>query len=162
MSTTSPDPTIITAPDGVLSIDLERVVHAPVEAIWRAYTEPALVAQWLGPIGYTMEVLEYDVRVGGSWNFVHRSPNGDAYEFRGVFHDVQPLESITQTFEFLGAPGHASLEKVRFAPDAEGGTRIMSRSVHLTQEARDGHLAAGMEGGVREGYQRLDDLLETL
>lgn len=151
------NPTTITAPEGVLWIEIERRVGAPLDAVWRAYSDPDLLSRWLGPHGMEMEVTGYDLRTGGAWAFIHRDERGE-YRFHGSFHDVRPGESITQTFEFEGAPGHPSLERVALSADGDG-TLISIRSVHLTQEARDAHLAAGMEHGVREGFERLDALL---
>jgi uncharacterized protein YndB with AHSA1/START domain len=99
-----------------------------------------------------------DVRPGGAWRWVQTDDDGSQYGFRGVFHDVVAPERIVQTFEFDGAPGHVSLESATFT--AQGGkTLVAMHSVFQSVEARDGMVASGMEGGMNEGYDRLDAIL---
>lgn len=154
---TTHNPVTITAQPGVPFIDIEREFDAPVADVFRAHTEPELVKQWLGPRGLEMDITEYDVRTGGSYSYVHRDDSG-AYGFTGIFHSVAPLERITQTFEFDGWPGHVSLETATFE-DLDGRTRVRIHSVYQSVEDRDGMLESGMERGLTEGYERLDDLL---
>ncbi|ROS75298.1 SRPBCC family protein [Cellulomonas sp. PhB143] len=155
----STHPTTVTAPEGLPYIDVVRDFDAPPAAVFRAWTDPSLVAQWLRPDRLTMEIDHYDARTGGSWAYSHRGPDGEAYAFHGTFHSVVPDESITQTFEFGGYPGHASLERLTFEPLEGGGTRTRSHAVFESVEDRDGMIASGMEGGLSEGYAHLDDLL---
>jgi uncharacterized protein YndB with AHSA1/START domain len=150
--------TTITANSGEQVIDIERVVDAPVADVYRAYTDRALYAQWVGPRGYEMEVLKFDVRGGGEWAFVHHTPDGGAFGFHGSYHGVQPLERIVQTFEYEGVPGHVSLEAVSFE-DLGGSTRIRVHTVFQSLEDRDGMVATGMAMGVTEGFEQLDELL---
>ena len=150
--------TTITARPGEQVVDIERVLDAPLADVYRAYSEPELIAQWLGPHGYEMDVGRFDLRDGGEWAYVHRAPEGGEFAFRGSFHSVRPLESITQTFEYLGAPGHVSLESVTFE-DLGGSTRIRGHAVYQSVEDRDAMIASGMEHGVVEGFERLDSLL---
>lgn len=152
---------IITAPPGLPFIEGEREFDAPLAAVWRAYTEPDLIAQWMGPHGTEMENLQFESRTGGSWEFTHRGQDGAAYRFRGVLHSVEEHTSMTQTFEFEGMPGHVSLDRADFE-DLGGRTRIRIHSVFQSVEDRDGMVASGMEGGMREGYERLDEVLKSL
>lgn len=149
---------ILTAAPGVPFVDTVREVEAPVADVFRAYVDPALVSQWLGPRDLVMEIHEWDARVGGSWGYTHVDPEGNRYGFRGVFHDVAAGRSVVQTFEFDGFPGHVSLERVEFE-DLGGRTRIVNHTVFQSLEDRDGMVASGMERGVREGYERLEELL---
>ena len=152
------NPTTITATPGNQVVDIERVIPAPLAQVYRAYSEAELIAKWMGPRGYIMEAPTFDLRRGGEWAFVHRSPEGETYAFRGSYHDVQPRESITQTFEFEGAPGHVSLERVTFE-DLGESTRVRVHAVYQTVEDRDAMIASGMERGVVEGYERMEELL---
>jgi uncharacterized protein YndB with AHSA1/START domain len=152
------NPTIVTAQPGVPFVDMVREFDAPVASVVRAYTDPALLVQWLGPYGLEMDIKEYDVRPGGSWHYVHTDQQGNAYEFRGVFHSVTD-EYIVQTFEFAGMPGQVSLDSVRFEDAGGGRTRVSTRSVFQSQEARDGMVDSGMESGMTQGYERLDAVL---
>jgi uncharacterized protein YndB with AHSA1/START domain len=150
--------TTITAIPGNQVIDIERVIEAPIAAVYRAYSEPDLLAQWIGPRGYTTDVAKFDLRVGGEWAFAQSNSDGAHFGFHGSFHDVHPGESITQTFEFEGAPGHVSLERVNFE-DLGQSTRVRVHAVYQSVEDRDAMVASGMEHGVVEGYERMDELL---
>ena len=152
----------VTAQPGTPFIDTERVVEAPRELVFRAFTEPELVAQWLGPRKYRMDVAEYDARHGGSWRYTH-SDDEATYGFRGVFHGEPSVDAgITQTFEFDGWPGHVALEHVDFVDLGDGRTLIRNHSVYQTVEDRDGMVQSGMESGMSEGYERLDELMQRL
>ncbi len=151
----------LTAEPGTPLITLEREVAAPRELVYRAYTDPALLVQWLGPRRLSMRVEQYDVRHGGAWRYVHVDTDGSEYGFRGVFHGEPSPDGITQTFEFEGAPGHVSLDTL-VLEDLGGRTLIRTSSVHQSVEARDAMIEHGMEGGVREGFERLDEVLSRL
>jgi len=154
---TTHNPVTVNAQPGLPFIDIEREFDAPLADVFRAHTDPELVKQWLGPRRLEMDVKEYDVRTGGSYSYIHRDESG-AYGFKGVFHDVVPGERITQTFEFDGWPGHVSLETATFE-DLGGRTRVRIHSAYQSVEDRDGMVESGMEGGLTEGYERLDELL---
>lgn len=141
------------------TIVISREFDAPPERVFRAHTDPDLVIQWLGPRRLTMRVDAYDGRSGGSYRYVHRDEkNGDEYGFYGVFHEVRPNERIVQTFSFDGFPDSVSLETAVFE-DLGRRTRITTTSLMDSVASRDAMIASGMEVGVREGYERLDELL---
>jgi uncharacterized protein YndB with AHSA1/START domain len=153
--------TKIDAPAGVPFIDISREFDAPRELLYRAYTEPELVKQWLGPRKYEMVIDRWEPRDGGTWRYVHRDDDGNAYGFHGVFHGPQTVDGMLQTFEFEGAPGHVSLDSLKF--DERGGrTVIRTHSVYQSLEARDAMVASSMGEGVNEGFNRLDDLIARL
>jgi uncharacterized protein YndB with AHSA1/START domain len=153
--------TRLTAEPGTPLLSFEREVAAPRALVYRAYTEPALLAQWLGPRRLTMRVDQFDVRHGGAWRYVSIDADGTEYGFHGVFHGTPSPDRITQTFEFEGAPGHVSLDTL-VLEDLGGRTRIRTTSVHQSVEARDAMIVSGMEGGVVEGFEQLDELLARL
>lgn len=156
--TTTHHETQIVADPALPTIVITREFEARPERVFRAYTEPDLVAQWLGPRRYTIEIVEYDARTGGSYRFVHRAEDDTEYAFRGVFHEVRPTERIVQTFTYEEFPDGVSLETAVFE-DLGGRTRVTTTSVMDSVEARDAMIASGMEGGLRESYERLDELL---
>ncbi|MBM0230631.1 SRPBCC family protein [Micromonospora sp. STR1_7] len=149
--------TTITAQPGTPYVDVVREFDAPPELVFRAHTDPELVARWLGPRGMRMEVVEHDARAGGGYRYVHRGREGE-FRFRGVFHTVVPDKLIVQTFEYEGTPEHVSLETTRFE-DIDGRTRLTRRSVFGSVEERDAMVASGMENGVRDSMERLAELL---
>ena len=153
--------TDITAEPGVPYIDMTREFDAPRDLLFRAYTDPELLVQWLGPRRLTMIIDEYDIRDGGRWRYVHRDTDGSEYGFHGVFHGTPTPDSMVQTFEFEGAPGHVSLDWLRFE-ERDGRTVIRARSVFQSVADRDAMIENGMATGVNEGFARLDELLATL
>ena len=108
-----------------------------------------------------MTAVESNPTRGGVWRFVHRAPDGGEYVFRGVYHDVAPPERIVRTFEFLGAPGHVSLETATF-DEHDCKTTVVGRSVFQTVEDRDREPASGMKEGVAESMDRLAELLREI
>ena len=149
----------LTVPGDLPYIDYEREFEFPVAEVFRAHKDPELVAQWLGPRRLKMEIDHYDFRTGGSYRYLHTGPDGVAYEFKGIFHTVRENEFAIQTFEFGGYPDVVSLEYMTFEDLGNGRTRLKGHSVYPSQEARDGMAQSGMEGGMTEGYERLDELL---
>jgi uncharacterized protein YndB with AHSA1/START domain len=153
--------TRIIAEPGQPFIDIERQFDAPRDLLFRAHVDPELLVQWLGPARYTMVVDRWEVRDGGSWRYVHRDADGSEFGFRGVFHGEPSVDGILQTWEFEGFPGHVSLERLTF--DERGGrTTLRIHAVYQSVEDRDGLIASGMEGGMNEGYARLDALVGRL
>lgn len=153
------NPVTITAPEGLPFVEIVREFDAPVPAVYNAYADPALVALWLGPDGYGMDVESYDLVSGGHYRYLNTDPDGNVYAFRGSFHTVRPEELIIQTFEWEGMPDTVSIESLTFESTPAGGTRLRGWSVFPSVEARDGMVENGMERGVVEGYRRLDGVL---
>jgi len=153
--------TEITAEAGVPFIDVTREFAAPRDLLFRAYTDPELVAQWLGPRDMKMVIDRYEVKDGGVWRYVHVDPDGNEYGFHGVFHGTPSPDGTVQTFEFEGAPGHVSLGSLSFE-EGIGRTIVRVHSVYQSVEARDAVLESGMERGMSEGYERLEELIARL
>ena len=153
--------TRITAEPGLPFIDIEREFAAPRELLFRAFVDPELLVEWLGPAKYVTIFERMEVRHGGSWRFVQRGADGAEHGFRGVFHGEPSVEGITQTWEYEGWPGRVSLERITF-DEHDGRTTVRAHTAYQSVEDRDGMVASGMEGGVNEGYARLDGLLERL
>ena len=153
--------TQIDAPAGVPFIDITREFDAPRDLVFRAYSDPELIVQWLGPRKYKMNLDAWDARDGGTWRYTHSDDQGNAYGFHGVFHGDQTPDGMLQTFEFEGWPGHVSLESIRFE-ERDGKTIIRNHSVYQSVADRDGMIESGMEEGMNDGFDRLDELLTTL
>lgn len=153
--------TRVTAEPGLPFIDIEREFNAPRDLIFRAHTDPELLVQWLGPRRLTMTVDRLEIRDGGTWRYVHREPDGTEYGFHGVFHGTPSVDGIVQTFEYEGAPGHVSLESLTLE-ERDGRTLVRAHSVYQSIEARDAMIESGMEQGLNEGYERLDELIARL
>jgi len=152
----------VTAPEGVPFIEFSREFDAPVAAVFRAHKEPELIKQWLGPNGYEMDIETYDFSTGGRYRYLHRSDQGEEYAFNGVFHVVRENDFAIQTFEFEGFPDVVAIESLRFVDVGNGRTRVEGHSVYPSVESRDGMVASDMETGMREGYQRLEEIASSL
>jgi uncharacterized protein YndB with AHSA1/START domain len=151
----------IIAEPGTHHIELTREFEAPRELVYRAYTDPELLAQWLGPRRMTIIIERHEVRDGGMWRFIHRDAEGNEYGFHGVFHGTPSPDNMVRTFEYEGYPGHVSLETATFE-DLGGRTLVRVNAVFQSVADRDGTIQSGMESGVREGWERLDQLLAGL
>lgn len=152
------NPTTLTAPAGLPFVDVVREFDAPKDAVYRAYTERELFAQWIGPKRLRTEIYEWDMRSGGTWSYTSFDDNGGAFGFRGVFHSVGETV-LVQTFEFAGAPGHVSLDSASIEEIDGNRTRVTLHSVFQSLEARDAMIENGMENGVAEGFDRLEELV---
>jgi len=149
----------ISAPPGVPQIISDVDLDAPRYVVFRAFMEPDLLSQWLGPRRVTMTIEEYDPRDGGRYHYTHHDADGNAYAFHGVFHGDPSLDGAVQTFEYEGAPGHVALETLTLE-DAGETTHVRTNSVYQSVEDRDAMVRSGMETGIREGMERLAELLE--
>ena len=145
---------------GDREIHTERVIAAPRERVFAAYLDPELIPHWWGPRGTTARVEELDPTVGGRWRFVVCNSDGSETGFRGVYREIAAPERIAQTFEWEGLPGHVSIDTASFE-DLGERTRIVTTTVFHTPEERDGMLGSGMEGGMNDTYDRLEELLAS-
>jgi uncharacterized protein YndB with AHSA1/START domain len=142
-------------------IRVERVFDAPRERVFAVYTDPELIPEWWGPHGTRTGVDRMEPRTGGDWRFVSQTSDGSETAFRGTYREVTAPERIVQTFEWEGMPGYVSLETATFE-DLGDRTKVTTVSIFYTAEERDGMLGAGMEGGMNETFDRLDEVLARL
>lgn len=150
--------TSITADPDLPTIQIVREFDFPVEAVFRAYTDRDLFARWIGPRSLTTQIDHWDCTTGGAYRY--RNVRGEEeYGFYGSFHEVRANERIVQTFTFDGFPDGVSLETGTFEDLGSGRTRLTLLSVVDSMQARDAMLASGMEVGVVEGFEKLDELL---
>jgi uncharacterized protein YndB with AHSA1/START domain len=152
------NPTTITAEPGLPFIDVVRDFDAPPAAVFRAHVDPKLFAEWTGPRDMKMDSVELNPVEGGRWHYTFRGDGDAPFTFSGVFHAVHPDRLIVQTFEFSMAPGAVGIGTTRL-DEINGRTRLSNHEVYPSVEARDMALASGMEYGIKEGYERLDELL---
>jgi uncharacterized protein YndB with AHSA1/START domain len=153
--------TQITAEPGKHELITIREFDAPRELVFKAFTDQKLVAKWLTPKRLKMRIDKFEPKNGGSWRYVHTDDNGNEFAFRGVTHEVVAPERIIQTFEFEGLPekGHVALETCRFEDLPNGRSRIVNQTLFQSVTDRDGMIASGMEGGMNDAYEKLDQLL---
>jgi uncharacterized protein YndB with AHSA1/START domain len=162
MSTTTKHQTEIAAAKEVPTITITREFDAPRELVFRAWTDPELLVQWLGPKASRMRITHWDCRTGGSWAYVDgREEDPDYAAFYGSFHEVREPSRLVQTFTWAGAPDGVSLETLTLEELPDGRTRSVITSVVESFEIRDAMLSSGMDTGVIEGFEKLDELLAT-
>jgi uncharacterized protein YndB with AHSA1/START domain len=157
----SKNQTTITAEPGKQELFITREFDAPRELVFRAHTDPDLYVKWLGPRGYEMVLEAFEPVSGGKYRYLHKDQAGNEYRFYGAIHEMSP-DRMVQTFEFDGYPGHVSLDCMTLEELPGSRTRITIQSLFQSVADRDGMLQSGMESGVNEGYERLDELIETL
>lgn len=153
--------TQIDVPQGLPYVDISREIDAPRDLVYRAHTDPELLAQWQGPRDLTMTVEKWEIRDGGAWRYVQTDKDGTEYAFHGVFHGPQTPDQMIQTFEWEGMPGHVSFSTLALE-ERDGKTLAKTHVVFMSIEDRDGMVASGMEQGITEGYERLDELVARL
>ena len=141
-------------------IRIERIFDAPRERVWRAFTDPTLVAQWWGR-GHKLVIERMEVERGGHWRYVEHGPDG-VHGFEGRYREVTPPERLVHTFEWDGMPGYVAVETCTLEDLGDGRTRVVNTSLFHTTEERDGMLHSGMEQGLAESYAALDRLLAKL
>jgi uncharacterized protein YndB with AHSA1/START domain len=153
----------VKAEPGKQELLITREFNAPREMVFKAFTDPELLIRWLGPKNMTMSIDVYEMKAGGWYRYVHTDERGNHYAFRGSVHEVYTPERIIQTFEFEGIPGkgHVSLDTSIFEELSENRTKLTIHSVFRSVMDRDGMAASGMEGGLNEGFERLDELLAS-
>ena len=156
--TTTTHQTEITLDPDVPLVRITREFDAPPEKVFRAHTDPDLVTRWLAPRRHEMRLDHFDCRTGGSYRYLHTS-DGAEHAFHGSFHEVRPSELIVQTFTYEGFPDGVALERLVFDDLGGGRTRLTATSLVDSFAGRDAFVASGMQDGVREIYERLDELL---
>ena len=152
----------MTSQFGEGSVTIRRTFDAPRALVWRAWTDPKMMAQWFGPRMFTTPVCELDVRVGGRLRIVMRGPDGSDYPMTGVFTEVVPEERLVFTNIPLDADGKHLMEgetRVTFA-DAGGKTEMVmtSHMVGLAPIAKQ--MLGGMEMGWTMSIDKLEEMLE--
>jgi uncharacterized protein YndB with AHSA1/START domain len=137
-------------------VSFERVFDAEPGLVFRAFTDPELVARWWVAAEEKIEVQTLEPRAGGSWRFVNTDAEG-SHVFHGVYHAVA-ADRIVQTFEYSDFPGIVLLETLTFTALRDGRTRLTDTSVFPAGAAE----IYGGGGGGQESMDRLAALLATL
>jgi uncharacterized protein YndB with AHSA1/START domain len=155
----SPSKATVTKPSD-REIRIERIFDAPRDRVWRALSDPKLIAQWWGR-GNKLVIEKFELEKGGHWRFVEHSPQG-VHGFEGRFREVSPPGRVVQTFEWDGMPGYVVIETLELEDLGDGRTKLVNVSLFHTREERDGMLESGMEEGLNESYAALDRVLASL
>jgi uncharacterized protein YndB with AHSA1/START domain len=156
--------TTIKAEPGKQEVIIIREFDAPRELVFKAFTDPKILLKWLGPRELTMTIEKFEAKNGGSWQYTHADKDENKFSFHGVIHELTAPERIIQTFEFDGLPekGHVAMETARFETLPGNRTRVTTQSVFQSVADRDGMVQSGMEHGVKDSHERLDEVLTTI
>ncbi len=159
----SKNQTKIIAEAGKQELFIVREFEAPRELVFEAFTDKDILVQWVGPREMRMRYEKFEPTEGGSYRYIHTLPSGLEFGFHGVCHEHTAPEKIIQTLEFEGLPekGHVVLETTKFEALPKGRTRVTVQSVFQSVTDRDGMVQSGMERGVVDSYERLDEIIET-
>lgn len=141
-------------------IVLSRVIAAPIERVFRAWTDPEQIVRWFGPTGFTLESLECDIRPGGRWRFVYTGPDGTRYDNRMVFLQIEAPRLIEMEHGSDKDDDPARFHvTVTFDAQSDGKTVLTMRQLLPTKAQRDGAIGFG---AVELGYQTLGKLARHL
>jgi uncharacterized protein YndB with AHSA1/START domain len=154
---------------GDREIVIERTFNAPPRIVFDAWTRPELVRRWWAPKSRHVSLVgcDADIRVGGSYRYVAKLDSGNQFAFSGVYQEVTPYSRLVYTENFeptaSGATGDdAALVVTVTFEERDGRTHVVSHSLCPSKEVRDAIIATGMEHGMRESMDQLDELAATL
>lgn len=137
---------------------MTRVFDAPRRLVWDAMTKPELIRRWYGPRDHEVIVCEVDLRVGGAWRNVSRTPDGKEVAFSGVYKEITPHGHLVNTEIFEEYPDVPSLVTTTLI-ERDGKTTMQLLASYPSKDVRDLVLQTGMEHGAAESYDRLNELL---
>jgi uncharacterized protein YndB with AHSA1/START domain len=140
---------------------ITRAFDAPRELVWKAFTTPELVSKWWPGRRGEMRSCEIDLRPGGAWRYVMVAGGGYEVGFHGEYSEVVEFERIVNTEVYEGAPGSPAVVTNTFEEDA-GRTLLTMLTVVESRDVRDAIIESGMEGGMQEGMDLLEELAVSL
>jgi uncharacterized protein YndB with AHSA1/START domain len=144
-------------------IRMTRLFDAPRALVFEAMTRPEHIRNWWGNLGpgYSVPVCEVDLRVGGKWRFVNRTPNGEQAVFYGEYREIDPPDRVVFTEIFEPFPDAVSVV-TSVLTEENGKTRMTATVEYPSREVRDMVRATGMERGAALSYDRLEDVVRGL
>jgi uncharacterized protein YndB with AHSA1/START domain len=145
---------------GERELVMVRAFDAPRALVYQALTTPAVIRRWLlGPPGWSMEVCEVDLKVGGSYRYTWKHVDGSSMSLYGTYREIVPPERLVYVESMEGVPGEVLITGV--LTEQHGKTTLTNTLVYPSRDAREAMIKAGMEHGVVASYDRLDDVLSS-
>jgi uncharacterized protein YndB with AHSA1/START domain len=151
---------VVTLPSDT-QILITREFDAPRHLVYRAYTTPELIRRWWAGERGEVTSAEVDLRPGGTWRYVMIANGGFEVAFHGQYQEVVPNERIVTTDVFEGMPDAAALDTATFG-EKDGRTTLSILVEHSSQANRDAHINSGMEGGMQESMDKLEQVARSL
>jgi uncharacterized protein YndB with AHSA1/START domain len=149
--------TKINSEDGKQELMITREFDLPLELLFKAYTEPNLVEQWMGT-----KVLKLENKKHGSYQFETTDAKGNKHRFNGTIHDFSPNQKITRTFEFENMPFGVQLEFIEFEKITDDSSRIKIQTIYRSVAHRDQNLQLPFAQGINMAHNRLQDIVSKL
>ena len=149
--------TKINAEDGKQELMITREFDLPLELLFKAYTEPELVEQWMGT-----KVLKLENKNHGSYQFETTDPKGNKHGFNGVIHEFILNRKITRTFEMANAPFGVQLEFLEFEPVTEDTSKLNMHVIYRSVELRDQMLKLPFAQGINMAHNRIQDIMRQV
>jgi uncharacterized protein YndB with AHSA1/START domain len=140
---------------------ITREFDAPKHLVYKAYTTPELVRRWWSGERGEMTTCEIDLRVGGTWRYVMIAHGDFEVAFHGEYREIVPNERIVMTEVYEGMPDAEAVDHITFTEE-DGRTTLTMLVQHRNQEERDAHLNSGMEAGMQESMDRLEQVAISL
>ena len=156
MNAASSGTALVTLPSDT-QVLITRDFNAPPHLVYKAYTTPELVRRWWAGRRGTMTVADIDLRVGGTWRFVMTSTEGMEIAFHGTYREIVPDERLVHTEVYEAMPDAEVVNTITFA-EAEGRTKMTVLVDCRSKELRDGMMASGMETGMQEAYDLIEEI----
>ena len=160
MAVTSSRRAVVTLPQDT-QILITREFDAPARLVYRAWTEPDLVRRWWSADRGEVTSVDIDLRVGGAWRFVMTANAGFEVAFHGEYREIVPAQRMVWTEVFEGMPDAEALSTITFS-EADGHTTVRILVEHTSQEHRDAHVNSGMEDGLQEALDQLEEVARSL
>ena len=140
---------------------ITREFDAPRHLVWEAWTNPELVKRWWHANRGEVTLVEIDLRVGGTWRYVMVTPDGLEVGFHGEYREIVPNERLVSTEVYEGFPDGEALNTLTLT-EVDGRTTLEVLVEHSSQEHRDGHINSGMEAGMQDAMDLLEQLAVSL
>jgi uncharacterized protein YndB with AHSA1/START domain len=138
-----------------------REFDAPKHLVYKAWTTPKLVKRWWHANRGEMTVVEIDLRVGGRWRYVMVADGGFEVGFHGEYREIVPNERLVSTEVYEAMPDAEALDTLTLA-EQDGRTTMTLLVQHTSKEHRDGHIESGMEDGLQDALDLLEEVAVTL
>jgi len=157
--TSSGTATVTLPTDGQILIT--REFDAPKHLVYRAWTTPELVRRWWNANRGEVTIAEVDLRVGGVWRYVMVADGGFELAFHGEYREIVPNERIVSTEVYEGMPDGEAVNTVTFT-EVDGRTTLTILVQHASKEDRDAHIDSGMEAGMQDAMDLLEQVAVSL
>jgi uncharacterized protein YndB with AHSA1/START domain len=156
--------TKVIAEEGKQELFIVREFDLPVELLFKAYTDPDLLVQWMGNKHSQITVEKLENKSHGSWRFVQTDKAGNKYCFNGVIHDFHAPQRIIRTFEIenFSGSGNVQLEFLTFEELSDSTCKLTIQTIYRSNQDRDTTIKHGMEKGVNMAHNKLQEVINNL